>query len=77
MIIRFVDTEANVTYLRVIDNHSHADITDMCNTYYKSIGQKEVDSLSVVEWAIRKQLMILLTDVEVEELEKEGSLKKV
>lgn len=75
MIIRFVDTESNVTYLRVIDHHSHAEITDLCNAYYKNLGREDIDSLETIEWAIRRQLMILLTDEEVAELEKEEAGK--
>lgn len=69
MIIHFTDTEKNDTYLSTNKGLSHTEIIDLCNAHYKKAeGREDVDPLTVLEWAIRKQLVTLLTDEEVEQL---------
>jgi hypothetical protein len=64
MIIRFVDTEENVTYLRVADAY----LDRYKNGHYLEEG---IDSLSAIENGIRKQELRLLTDEETDELLKD------
>ena len=64
MIIRFVDTEENVTFLQVVDKY----LDHYASGQYLDEG---IDSLSAIENGIRRQELRLLTDEETEELLRE------
>jgi hypothetical protein len=74
MLIRFEDSENNETYLRTVDNLTFDTIKRLCIDYFKqNEPYRKVTEMLIVEWAIRKQLMILLTDSETEEVIKENA----
>jgi len=69
MIIQFKDLENNVTYLRIVEGYTQSLISKHAHAYYKKqYNENKVDNLSIIEFAIRQQMMVLLTDEEVEEL---------